>query len=193
LRTPAGRLRISPLSNGPPGLLKPRFAIASAGLAAVIIYGSLYPFDFYRADFPAGPLRALLSTWPERTSFGDLLANILLYLRSASAPSRASARGHGYVWIPFYGFMAGEPTIAVPSFFEKAFNYGALLWLLGRGGGSSRAATAIGSTLVMAISFVHIYMPQRTAEVTDLVLLLSMAVVAQLTGSAKRPGWNPTC
>lgn len=371
-------------------MLRPRFALAAAGLAGIIVYGSLYPFDFSRIEFPGGPLHALLSTWPEGTSFGDLLANILLYLpfgfcvvqsfraprwvralaslalgialsggmeflqlydagRSATMadvrsnaigallgtvaglifepvwsrvpelpvrlqpsvlillacwagyrlfpyvpvidlhkywhavqpllqpqitaaalcrhtvswlavavllqalfggafarpalpillgaellartlidgvilsgsevtggllavllwtcwlsnsesrlqwicglfvlnvvvqglqPFHFSVQGHGYVWIPFYGLLEGEPGIAIPSFFEKAFNYGTLLWLLGRSGFGSAAAAAIGSALVMAISLVHAYMPQRTAEVTDVVLLLSMAAVLQLT------------
>jgi len=57
-----------------------RFAIALAGVAAIIIYGSLYPFDFAVIEFPGGPLHALLSTWPERNALGDTLANILLYV-----------------------------------------------------------------------------------------------------------------
>lgn len=373
-------------------MLSRRFALATAGVVAIIVYGSLYPFDFFRIDYPGGPVHTLLSTWPEQTTFGDMLANILLYvplgfcavesfrgprwLRAAAAlaigialscsmeflqlydqgrwatmsdvrsntlgalagtiaglvseplwrrlprfdihpqpfvlillacwagyrlfpyapvidlhkywhaiqpllhpqfsavalcrhtvcwlaigllledllgsalartalllvipavlcgrvlideaslsaseaaggalaallwvvwlarsrartswicglfvlnvlvqglnPFHFSRPGHGYVWIPFYGFLAGEPQIAVPSFFEKAFVYGTLLWLLGRSGCSRCAAAAIGGALVMAISLLHVYMPERTAEVTDLVLLLSMALVLRLTSS----------
>jgi VanZ family protein len=96
-------------------------------------------------------------------------------------PFRFSAQGHGYVWIPFYGLLEGEPQVAIPSVFEKSFAYGTLLWLLGRAGFSGRAAAAIGGALVLSISLVHVYMPQRTAEVTDFVLLLLMGAVLQLT------------
>ena len=389
-------MRISPISNGLWPFLRPRFILATAGLTAIIVYGSLYPFDFCPIDYPGGPVRALLSTWPERTTFGDLLANILLYLplgfcavqsfraarwlRAAAAitlgialsgsmellqlydqgrwatmsdvrsnalgallgtiaglvtepmwrrlprfvvhaepfvvillacwagyrlfpyapvidlhkywhavqpllkpqlsavalcrytvcwlvialmleqlfgaavarpalllavaailcarilidqaalstsdvaggilatllwsvclsrtaarvqwicglfvlsllvqglnPFHFSARSHGYVWIPFYGLLEGEPQIAIPSFFEKAFNYGTLLWLLGRAGLGRAAAIAACSALVMVLSLVHSYMPERTAEVTDLALLLSMALVMRLTRDLAAP------
>jgi VanZ family protein len=56
------------------------FAVALAVTATLILYGSLYPFEFYNHVDPANGLRHLLSTWRTRSSIGDLLANILLYL-----------------------------------------------------------------------------------------------------------------
>lgn len=56
------------------------FAPALAATVALILYGSLYPFEFYNYVDPAKGLRYLLSTWHTRSSIGDLLANILLYL-----------------------------------------------------------------------------------------------------------------
>jgi VanZ family protein len=372
--------------------MKPHFAFALAGVTGIIIYGSLYPFDFFRIELPGGPIRALLSTWPEHATLGDALANILLYIPfgfcavqsfhasrwrraavsvtagialsvcmellqlydkgrwasmsdvranaagallgtvtglaferawkprpglrvhfepfvllllacwagyrlfpyapvidlhkywhavqpllrpqlsalalcrhaaawlalalvleelvgaaharlalpallcavllarlliddavlSASevaggtlavmlwglwlwriearakwicglfvsnlilqglAPFHFAASGQRFVWIPFYGFLEGEPRTAVPSFFEKAFNYGALLWLLARSGLSYRKSAVAGSVAVAAISLMHIYIPGRTAEITDLVLFLSLAAVLPLTRS----------
>ncbi len=61
-------------------MIRRRFAIVLAGLIGLIVYGSLYPFDFAVIEFPGGAFHTLLSTWPERTSTGDLLANILLYI-----------------------------------------------------------------------------------------------------------------
>ena len=46
----------------------------------VILYGSLFPFDFRERSYPGGPLLYLLGTWREWDNPGDLLANILLYL-----------------------------------------------------------------------------------------------------------------
>lgn len=57
-----------------------RYAIVTAGLAAMIAYGSLYPFDFSVPAAGPGPLNALLSTWADRPGRGDFLANILLYM-----------------------------------------------------------------------------------------------------------------
>ena len=49
-------------------------------MAAVIIYGSLYPFDFYRHAVGPGPLRTLIGTWANTPGRGDFLSNILLYI-----------------------------------------------------------------------------------------------------------------
>jgi VanZ family protein len=47
---------------------------------SLILYGSLYPFQFHTLLDPAGRFRDLLATWRETSSLGDLLANVLLYL-----------------------------------------------------------------------------------------------------------------
>ena len=61
------------------GGLKPAAAAALAGLtAAVIVYGSLYPFLFVGpADWRAAA-EALLASWPTLTSRGDVISNLLL-------------------------------------------------------------------------------------------------------------------
>ena len=46
----------------------------------VILYGSLFPFEFQERSYPGGPLLFFLGTWREWDHRGDLLANILLYL-----------------------------------------------------------------------------------------------------------------
>lgn len=52
-----------------------RFAIL---ITAIILYGSLYPFAF---GAPGGmdAIHHLMHAWPERSSFPDVLANLLLY------------------------------------------------------------------------------------------------------------------
>ena len=46
----------------------------------VILYGSLYPFEYYDPNYSEGPLAYLMSTWQDWDSRSDLLPNILLYL-----------------------------------------------------------------------------------------------------------------
>src|SRR5262249_15475082 len=62
-----------------------------------IVYGSLYPFQFYDNPNPDGPLRALLADWNVLSGRGDLLVNVVLYLplgffwvRSSKSPFRYS-------------------------------------------------------------------------------------------------------
>jgi hypothetical protein len=55
------------------------YAIVTFGMALVIAYGSLYPFNFSLPAAGPGPVRALLSTWANKPGRGDFLSNILLY------------------------------------------------------------------------------------------------------------------
>ncbi|MBV9153781.1 MAG: hypothetical protein JO204_18600, partial [Alphaproteobacteria bacterium] len=57
-----------------------RYAIITIGLALVIAYGSLYPFDFYVPGTGPGPVQALLKSWEDTPGRGDFLANLLLYM-----------------------------------------------------------------------------------------------------------------
>ncbi len=55
-------------------------AIALIVVAAVIAYGSLYPFHWRDRDQSVGAVSFLLGTWRVWDRRGDLLANIVLYL-----------------------------------------------------------------------------------------------------------------
>ena len=57
-----------------------QLALALAATVALILYGSLYPFEFYACLDPVGGFLDLLATWKEPTSLGDVLANVLFYL-----------------------------------------------------------------------------------------------------------------
>jgi VanZ family protein len=60
--------------------LEPRYASIAAGIVALIVYGSLYPFRFHSHAGPVGPVRHLLATSAHPIERGDLISNILLYL-----------------------------------------------------------------------------------------------------------------
>src|SRR5690349_6177547 len=56
-----------------------RYTAISAGVVALILYGSLYPFDFHRGIGPADALRVLASNWQTWDPLDDAILNILLY------------------------------------------------------------------------------------------------------------------
>src|SRR5271155_3932479 len=56
-----------------------RMTAITAGIVALIVYGSLFPFRFHGHALPEGPFRALLST-SFRSDRGDVISNVLLYL-----------------------------------------------------------------------------------------------------------------
>ena len=50
---------------------------------ALIVYGSLYPWDFHSAQLAANPLWVLIHSWPtaiDRFLFRDIAVNLLLYM-----------------------------------------------------------------------------------------------------------------
>ena len=50
---------------------------------AVIVYGSLYPWDFHSTQLAASPLWVLIHSWPtsvDRFLFRDIAVNVLIYL-----------------------------------------------------------------------------------------------------------------
>lgn len=65
-----------------------RFALL---IVAVIVYGSLYPFEFRAAGGFADAVEHFLSAWPARSSLPDLAANVLLFLPFGIAASAAAA------------------------------------------------------------------------------------------------------
>src|SRR2546423_6477036 len=62
-----------------PARFSRRYAIVTLGIALVIAYGSLYPFNFSVPVAGPGPVHALLATWANKPGRGDFLSNILLY------------------------------------------------------------------------------------------------------------------
>jgi len=65
----------------PRGLLNRKFFLVTLAVTAVILHGSLYPYDFHVPAGSAGPLDALLHSLNRpRDSFGEMIANILLYI-----------------------------------------------------------------------------------------------------------------
>src|SRR5579863_7237101 len=61
--------------------VNPNHIVATILVTCIILYGSLYPFEFRQDADLTGAARELLRTWSRPPpSFGDLVANILLYV-----------------------------------------------------------------------------------------------------------------
>jgi VanZ family protein len=99
------------------------FAPALAVTVALILYGSLYPFEFYNYGDPAKGLHHLLSTWPTPSSIGDLLANILLYLPFGFFAAKTAVRLSPLLRV-LIAFLAG-------ALLSMSLEY-AQLWDMGR-------------------------------------------------------------
>ena len=95
------------------------------------------------------------------------------------APFHFAVYGRAFIWVPFYSFLHGSLELNVISFLEKAFLYGALIWLLNRSGLWLGASTILVAIMLFSTSWTEIYLPGRSAEVTDaLMALLIGAIIA---------------
>ncbi|MBZ5605842.1 MAG: VanZ family protein [Acidobacteriia bacterium] len=105
----------------------------------------------------------------------------IFIVEQALEPFRFLAVPRSFDWIPFYSFMLGPREGASRVFLEKSFMYGSLTWLAARAGVPFSTA-AIGATaLVFAVRLAQVYLPGRSAEITDAIMVAMFAATLKLT------------
>ena len=91
-------------------------------------------------------------------------------------------------WIPFASFMGGSMNVAMQAFCQKFYEYGGLIWLLGRCGIALPIGTALTAALLLATSIAECWLPGRSAEITDAAMAAVIgAAFAMLRHAAGRP------
>jgi VanZ family protein len=90
-------------------------------------------------------------------------------------PFKFVPEGRGFGWVPFRGLMTGSVGVNVMAFCEKSFLYGTLLYLFIEAGGRLRTAVLVVGGTLFATSWMQIYLPGRSAEITDLLMVLLLA------------------
>jgi VanZ family protein len=108
------------------------------------------------------------------------------------APYRFQAAAGPFSWVPFGATLSYVYATAMQPILEKGFLYGAGIWLFWAAG-RRHLAPAIGvATLLAAIECIQRYLPGRTAEITDPLYALLLAMVLQgLDTIAKRRREHP--
>ena len=81
--------------------------LVTAIMAAVILYGSFYPFEFRIPPDGIGPVATFLDSWNARPGRGDFIANILLYLPFGFFFMLGFRRGSRMEWVLFVVVLAG--------------------------------------------------------------------------------------
>jgi VanZ family protein len=115
----------------------------------------------------------LLRGW-ERLLAGLAVALVLL-LRLEPFAFADAARSFG--WVPFRGLIAGSWQAGLQAALEKLFLTGGLLWSLSRAGLAPAPATLAAFALVLATSVAQTWLPGRSAEIGDALLVLLVALV----------------
>jgi VanZ family protein len=153
-----------------PAILFARIFIVDAILSPAEVLGGLIAVLAWIGGLAGLPARAGVVA----SLFALLIVLIGLEPFQFQSPPRA------FGWIPFLSFMRGGIEVNIQPFFEKVFTYGAMLWLLGRAGWPLGASTVSVAALVLALRYAEIYLPGRSAEITDFVIVLMIATVIKL-------------
>lgn len=123
----------------------------------------------------------LLCRAPGRIRAGIIAAGFAVWLILQSlAPFHFSAEPRHFGWIPFLSFLNAPSEVAVRSFLEKSFEYGAFAWLLVRSGIPWPVAAGGGTALMIGLRALQVYLPGRSAEITDAILFVLLACVMRL-------------
>jgi VanZ family protein len=158
----------------------PAVRAALPGLLIVIFCARIAIGDIAlsQADVVGGfAATAIWVAWPSATKRRSWIVAVALALDvvvESLRPFRFLAAPRAFGWIPFLSLINGSIWISLPAYMAKFFLYGALVWSLRRSGLSGIAATAVAAALVFLVHYLQVYLPGRSAEITD-VLLVAMA------------------
>lgn len=108
------------------------------------------------------------------------VAFLVAILVRGLAPFHFISQSSGFSWTPFGGFLGTEWQGGLRVFVEKSFFYGTAIWLLQKYRMRLVNAAAIVAGVLTAIEIAQIHLPGRTAEITDplLAILLALALGA---------------
>jgi VanZ family protein len=126
-----------------------------------------------------------LCRFESRTALLAWLAVTLLLLRGL-APYHWQSTASAFSWMPFGGFLEAEQGVSGMVFFDKTFLYGTTLWLFHKAGYPSPIFISALAVLLGIIEVLQTHLPGRTAEITDPLWLLILALILRLLDSADR-------
>jgi len=131
----------------------------------------------WRYGFWRYPRRNLLVAW---------LSVAALFVRGL-APYHFRAVAGPFSWMPFGATLSYDYAAAMQPILQKGFLYGASIWLFWAAGRRRLAPTIGIAALLAAIEYAQRYLPGRTAEITDPVYALLLAMMLRwLDGVANR-------
>ena len=124
------------------------------------------------------PLAAFFIAWRDRRRVAALAALLIAAIVvQGIAPFEFASQAQAFSWMPFRSSLRGSIELNYSTLLEKCFWYFSLVWLLARGGWS-RATAALGTaSLVAAIEIVQMWLPGRSADVTDPLLALAAGLL----------------
>ena len=142
-----------------------RMIIATRTLALHEVLGALLGWFSWTLVRPR--LRQWAAVW--------LLASAIIL--SELSPFQFAAHPSAFVWIPFGATFDFERQSALVIWTRKAFDYGAMVWLLRTSGRSWPRAGATVATALTVLEVAQRWLPGQTPETTDAVLTLLLTTI----------------
>jgi hypothetical protein len=120
---------------------------------------------------------------------------LLLIVLTRVLPWHIATAPKAFQWVPFFSFLRGGPFQLI-SLAEKFYLYGVVLLLLVTAGMKFRTAVILECGLLLSTSVLQIFMVDRSAEITDAVLVLVLGLIyaflrqqyGDRTGAARHAG-----
>ena len=144
----------------------------------------------------AGRLHARGLASPRAVAWLLLLALVV----DGLVPFHFQHAANGVRWTPFEGTFESDWQSGFAILLRKSFAYGSVVWLFRRSGWPRAPAVALTSVCLAAVEAAQVYLPGRTAETTDPLLVVLMAAVLSVVegretaestpAAAARPWWQ---
>ncbi len=165
--------------------LGPLFAAGALAAKVLVVANVLRVVDIAGAGL--GYLLWLgLLTLPVRLRMGlagTLLTAYIVAHRLEPFTFQEATRAFG--WLPFRALMKGSITVNTLSFLEKFFLYGGAIYLLGVACARLWPGAVLITGALFMTSWMEVYLPGRSAEITDATLALTAALVFALLAPAR--------
>jgi VanZ family protein len=129
------------------------------------------------------PLAALFVSIPDRQR-----ATLLIVLLAATIilqglkPFQVVAEPQSFSWVPFKNSLSDSLEVNYSVLLEKCFWYFSLVWLLTRRGLGVAGAAFITAVLLAAIEVAQLWLPGRSAEITDPLLAIIAGLLLAILG-----------
>jgi glycopeptide antibiotics resistance protein len=160
-----------------PAVLGARIAIVEASLSREEVAGGIF----------AAALWALLLWRMRMRTVLVLIVFLGAIISQALEPFKLSATPVAFGLIPFRSAIVASRETVTSVMLLKTFNYGALIWLMMRTGYSWLAAAVFGTALILFLRIAQVYLPGRSAEITDAVMVVILAAMMKLMDGAPEP------
>jgi len=130
------------------------------------------------------PLAALFVAFPDRrrTALLAMLLSATIVVQGLE-PFELLAQAQQFSWVPFKNSLSDSLEVNYSVLLEKCFWYFSLVWLLTRRSWSIPGAALATAALLGAIEVAQLWLPGRSAEITDPLLALIAGMLLALLGA----------